>query len=617
MPPKQTRQPDYLNKESFLESDTQPSYLKRNGSGEIEIFASHADYRSKRGRAEFLQEDFLAQRPSNVLSKKFHDIVYYARGAYESNGLIRNVIDLMTDFVCEDIQVVHTAKRHDRFFKAWSKKVNLYDRVNEFSRRMFIDYNVFVKRNVGHLSEEAQQHWREIFASHEMEMEDMYLDREIPVKYTFLDITKYTWENGVLHFRDMNIKNTIKPGPVVRNIQDIWIAHNKKDDWADWSIPFLNTVLGDLVYKSRLKQMDLGAMDGIINLIRLWKLGDHEKDIWPGDPVFDKLAGILQANTGGGTMDILWNSAIKMEPFYPPVDKILGPDKFTQVDKDILIGLGIPEILLGAGASKGLGNNFIQLKAVIERLKYVRKTIEAWLENELRIICKNLHIHEKPIIVFGQMNLDDDALNKRLILNLVDRGLVSAKTVNEMFGFNLDIELPQMETEEKLYKKAGIEKISPFAKPEPEPAPAPRRNENVTQPKEVGRPVGARDKEKRKPKRITPQRNVSKLVIKASQIEESFNKEVLPDLLEIFGIKNWRQASKEQSQKVENLKNLVFSSISPDVEDVSGEILYVLDNTDNVNNNVFAEIQSAIKNIGQKDIRDSTRIATWIDHYLE
>jgi hypothetical protein len=38
-----------------------------------------------------------------------------------------------------------------------------------------------------------------------------------------------------------------------------------------------------------------------------------------------------------------------MKDYYPPVEKILGSDKFKEVDRDILIALGIPEVLIGGG----------------------------------------------------------------------------------------------------------------------------------------------------------------------------------------------------------------------------------------------------------------------------
>lgn len=55
------------------------------------------------------------------------------------------------------------------------------------------------------------------------------------------------------------------------------------------------------------------------NAIRLWKLGNSEKQILPSQNRVDKLLSILQHNVGHGILDIVWDDMIDLNVEYLPV----------------------------------------------------------------------------------------------------------------------------------------------------------------------------------------------------------------------------------------------------------------------------------------------------------
>jgi hypothetical protein len=197
-----------------------------------------------------------------------------------------------------------------------------------------------------------------------------------------------------------------KNGGYELDMDKIFVSYSKKDSWDDWAVPFLYSVISDIKFKDKLRQAEIAALDGVINVIRVWKLGDHKEKILPAEGAIDRLLEILETNTGGGAIDIVWDSMIDMKDYYPPIAEILGADKYKEVDRDILIGLGIPEVLLGGGGAN-FSNSFIQLKTIIERLKAVRTKITEWLDKEVQLVCKAMDI-KIPRIRFGQMNLEDE-----------------------------------------------------------------------------------------------------------------------------------------------------------------------------------------------------------------
>ncbi len=49
------------------------------------------------------------------------------------------------------------------------------------------------------------------------------------------------------------------------------------------------------------------------NTVRLWKLGDSDRQILPSQKAVDKLIGILQNNVGEGAMDLVWDYMIDLQ----------------------------------------------------------------------------------------------------------------------------------------------------------------------------------------------------------------------------------------------------------------------------------------------------------------
>ena len=65
--------------------------------------------------------------------------------AYDRVGLVRNVIDLMGDFACQGINLVHPNKRIEKFYKAWFNKINGKERSERFLNLLYRTGNVVTK----------------------------------------------------------------------------------------------------------------------------------------------------------------------------------------------------------------------------------------------------------------------------------------------------------------------------------------------------------------------------------------------------------------------------------------------------------------------------------------
>jgi hypothetical protein len=419
-----------------------------------------ADVNLRTGHNRYNQD---AQRPADKIPTDHADIILACQSIYRKIGMVRNIIDLMTDFAAEGLELQHTTRSQERFYREWARRVNLNGRAHDFMKLLMRDANVIVRRKNAFISKPVSREMTltrgniaDIGVVDETKVADppekvkttkkKVNKNEIPWKYTFLSpvvVEKIGGEVGKFFGSDSlgmkiptllasSIKNPktdvekdfVKklPAEVVQAVKKrgtnlvkldmdrIYVDYYKKDDWEDWGTPFLYGVLEDVMFKEKMRLADMAALDGVINVIRLWKLGNSDQQILPTVTAVDKLIDILQHNQGGGVMDLVWDDMIDLTVEYPPTDKILGPDKYVSVNNDIVRGLGIPDSLIG-GSDLGTRNAqsaFVQLKTLVERLEYVRSRAVRWMQGELRLVADAMGFKKIPAINFGIMSLRDE-----------------------------------------------------------------------------------------------------------------------------------------------------------------------------------------------------------------
>lgn len=610
-------------------------------------------------RSPFNRYDYEKMRPNERMPTRFREVVHACRSVYLRLGVCRNVIDMMTDFATEDLRIVHPDKKQEAFFKVWMSKVKLKDAVDEFVRHFLVDGNVVVKRITAKLPKPTENQWRTQAAEPEkIYVEDTTSKREIPWKYTFLNVAALEWVGGditkisgerqlgfypssklrktlndandpfqknAIDKMPLEIKDALKrndSGMVLLDMDKLYVAHNKKDSWEDWAPPFLYSVLQDVGFRDKLRQAEISALDGVINVIRLWKLGDHKEGILPNSAVINKLVGILDTNTGGGAIDIVWDSMIDMKEYYPPIDQILGSEKYDQVNRDILIGLGVPEVLIG-GEGGNFSNSFIQLKTLVEKLEYVRNRVIEWLTEEVRVVCEAMGIVVPPKVKFKKMSLEDEETTKQLIVNLLDRGIISAEAVLDIYGEDFMLEMDRIKAQKDIFQKSGVKIKSPL---DPKPvAKGTKAPGGKTGQVGKGRPPTKKSSPAKKERTPKPRRTKGniELGVYAFEAISAIDTHVIPTYMESVGVNNARKLTSDQKEDIDNLRTLVLASLKPG-DDLSDEnILFVAENVDQFNKELLNSINKAVSGyISQNGVeptlnqRKNIEAIAWADYYI-
>ena len=561
--------------------------------------SSYIDIEPNRSvRTGFSRQDYDNFRPGESVASHQKRIIKQSMDAYDRVGIIRNVIDLMSDFASQGLT---------------------------FLNYLYRCGNVVVKRRTAKLSRKKELELRRA-AGADLRLEDIKVNRrEVPWTYDFLNplavdvqdqgaqmvgkpqfalnLSKYTYETLVNSastnktvFRTLpnDLQKRLKSGDrtIPLDLDKVSFYHYKKDDWLLWANPMIYAILDDIIMLEKMKLADLAALDGAISNVRLWTVGNLDHKIIPTKAAINKLRDILASNVGGGTMDLVWGPELEFSESQSQVYKFLGAEKYQPVLTSIYAGLGIPPTLTGASTGGGYTNNYVSLKTLVERLEYGREILKGFWRQEIEIVRKAMGFRFPAEIHFDSIILSDEAAEKQLLIQLADRDIISTETLLERFKELPGIERIRVRREERERsndnsspKKAGpyhnpqhkddvakialtkdaldseqyLEKLGlPPTSVEQEEVietNTPQQEPERVPVEDNGRPKFSRDTKKRKQKRVTPRSgDATTATLWAVEAQNKISEVVSPIALSHFNKKNARSLNKAEVDQLEYLK---------------------------------------------------------------
>lgn len=455
------------------------------------------------GRPGLNQGDFDWFRPGQAVPTKSKNIIAFARTAYRRIGLIRNAIDLMGDFACQGIRLVHPNPRIEKFYNDWFSRVKGPFVSERVCNLLFREANVPIRMKTAKINRQKRLEMQRSVASPDMQAivrDKSFSKNEIPWQYIFLDPLLIDPVGGPLSnmvgskiYRmkiPSHIKREVRKLQASQNVSDkallsqippeilnsaetskgillppekTFVYHYKKDDWQEWADPMTYACFKDLLLYEKLKLADQAALDGAISKIRVWKLGNLEHKLAPTASAASALGDILGTNVGGGTMDIVWGPDIELIETGTDVQRFLGEEKYRPTLMAIYACLGIPPTLTGTFGASGTTNNFISLKTLTERLNYARSILLDFWNHQIRVVQESMGFRIPAEVEFDFMYLDDPASMTQLMINLADRNIISDEFVQRNIKAKPSVERNRLVNEGKKRDKGSMaEKVSPF-----------------------------------------------------------------------------------------------------------------------------------------------------------
>jgi hypothetical protein len=358
--------------------------------------------------------------------------------------IVRNTIEVMTEFSTTKIHVISKNKKAKAFVQAWLEKIKLRKIQEQFFREYYRSGNVFFYRFNGVFDDEDQERIKNVFGAR--------LD-EIPLRYELLHPNNIGVESGlvpndgtfikiltpfeatrlrkpitklekdIVNNLSQEVKDQLKKstGPVVikLDLSRLRFIFYKKQDYEPLATPMLYPILKDIEQKLQLKRADRILAKTIDSIILLITLGAEPEKGGINVKNIGRIEALLRNPSFGRTL--VADYTTKAEFVIPPLEKILGPEKYEQVDKDIKEGL--QNATLGENR---FADTFVKVKVFIERLNDGQEVfLTEFLEPEIREICDRMNFRDCPTVRFEKISLHDPNVFNKTVVRMMELGILT------------------------------------------------------------------------------------------------------------------------------------------------------------------------------------------------
>jgi hypothetical protein len=458
---------------------------------------------------------YFSSATSNQISPR--EAVILCQKAYFNIAIVRNIIDLMTEFSVGNIYFEDGNQSSRDFFSAWMEKTNIFGFQDRFYREYYRSGNPFVWRFEDTVAQPDVKRIITTFgfktakALSELPPEGL----KIPARYVILNPADILF-NGTLALgggyyfirlsdyelarlrapktdEDLEVLRSLPPAIQKQIAQKTMGVVNipldpdkviavfyKKQDYEPFGTPMVWPVLEDLNAKLELKKLDMAIARTQQQVILLVTTGAKPDEGGINQENIKELQSLLSNESIGRVLVADFTTQAKF--IIPTISDILTPEKYEQLDKDINMGLN--NILLGG---EKFANQSAKVEVFLARLNSGRDVfMREFLIPEIRRMSKALGFKSYPTPYYEEIKLEDNDVRDRIYVQMAQLGLLTA---DELITALDSGRLPDFETSidnQKIYKQNRDNGLfQPLAPAQPDD----QGGSGLSQP--TGRPAGS------------------------------------------------------------------------------------------------------------------------------
>jgi hypothetical protein len=377
------------------------------------------------------------------------DSILLCQKAYANVAIVRNTIDIATEFANTDIYLEGGTERSREFFSKWFKKIKLWKMKDQYFREYYRSGNIFYYRIDGKFNAED-------FKLLSGLSENGIVNNRVPLRYILINpyeivakisssFAEAVYEKVLSEYELERLKNPkddadvelLKgfPPEVQQQIkskqyfrdglkmkldpQYLLYSFYKKQDYEPFAIPFAYPVLEDVNAKIELKHIDQAISRTVENVILLITMG-AEPDKGGINPAnMTAMQNLFMSESVGRVL--VSDYTTRAEFVIPDLKKVVGEEKYKILNQDIKEGL--MNVLLGE--EKYNGQN-AKISFFMERLKEARNSfLNDVLQPEIIRISKDLGFRAYPTAKFTEIDLKDETQYMRTISRLMELSILT------------------------------------------------------------------------------------------------------------------------------------------------------------------------------------------------
>lgn len=401
------------------------------------------------------------------------EAVSLCKKAYYNVAIYKNTIDVQSEFANSEIHLKGGTKKSRDFFKAWFKKIKLWNLTTQFFFEYYRSSNFFAYKTYYDLDLDNLQRFKD---DYQFSLPKNSKKRiSIPMKYIVLDpeslgnqigmsfssdkfnFVKFLNPTEISFLRKSSSKEAIDflnslPESVRKQIKSkstaevyvdldpdrIRYVHGKKQDYEPFAVPMYFPVLRDINLKEEFKRAEISLARQVDYLVLLATFGS--KDTEPDQRKGHALQSLLtKAST---SRVIVADYTTKLDFIIPDFNKIMGPEKYEVVNRDIASGL-----MSMSFDEEKYANSIVKTKIFIERLSEARNAfLKNFLIPEMDEVAAALGFTKVPVPHFEEINIEDKSQVYKVYTRLVELGLL---TPDELFNATENGVMPDKETSEE------------------------------------------------------------------------------------------------------------------------------------------------------------------------
>ena len=235
---------------------------------------------------------------------------------------------------------------------------------------------------------------------------------------------------------------------------------------SQYPIPYLYPGLESYKHKRNLRRMDYSIAARVISAILHVKAGNDEYPLTEDqEDVLDDLETKFHWREGFSMDDVervftlFTNHTVELNWIFPDVEALLNDKKYDAVNKDIILALGFPRILITGETERSFTSDpeiaTLSPTSTMEAMRDDLMPIVDKIFYEVR--DKNNLKSELPEVEFKPINLLGLRLFYEGLGKLYDTGNLSRETYAKSYGIDITEEFAKKQEEKDMLKKYGLE----------------------------------------------------------------------------------------------------------------------------------------------------------------